>query len=401
MGNRTPSNTTSTTITQYPDWMAGPMEDNIGRANQLADQLGQQGYQYYSPEQRLEGLNDLQLGAIGQAGQMAGSWMPALSLAGQSTAASNDLAMQAGSQPMSGWGFGGAQMNAATAGPSALVGAQNFTGANVGAYMNPFHQNVTQATLGNLEQARQAQNMQIADAATKAKAFGGSRHGVVEAQTNAAFAKQAADTLGQMNAQNFGNAQQQINADQNRNLQAQGMNQGAWNQANQFNAGLGQQANLTNAQMAQQAGMFNAGLGQERDLAQRDTALRAAGVLGQNAGQFGNLANLYQSLGINDVNNMMTAGDRLQDEGQAFRDWEYGQFQGAQNFPIDLLNLRMNAVTNTPYQPGQSRTDPVFRNRTAGFAGGAMTGAQFGQNMGMGGWGQLGMALLGGYAGSR
>jgi hypothetical protein len=384
-GGSTPTNTTSTQITQYPEWMATSMQDNIRRANEIADGRDAAGYQGYSPEARIEGLNDLQTGAINQAGQMAGGWLPGLNAAADSTMASNQMAMSAaGGQPWQNW-----QANAAYAGPSAMVQGQNFLQANVGAYMNPFHQQVTQNTLGNIEGARQMQNMQNADSATKAKAFGGSRHGVVEGMTNQGFAKQSAETAANLNAQNFGQAQQQINADQNRNLQAQGMNQAGWNSMNQFNAGLGQQAN-----------MFNAQIGQDREAASRDMQLRAAGLVGQNAGSFANQANLWQSLGINDVNNMMTAGDRVQDQNQQFRDWAYGQWQGAQNHPLDNLAIRQGAVSGTPYQPGYSQTTPIFRNQTAGFLGGAAQGAQMGGQYG-GGWGALLGGLAGGYMGYR
>jgi hypothetical protein len=247
------------------------------------------------------------------------------------------------------------------------VQGQNFLQANVGAYMNPYTDLVTRNALGNLEESRQMQNLTNADAAAKAKAFGGSRHGVVEGMTNAGFAKQAGDLSLNAANQNFLNAQGLIQADQNRNLQAQGMNQGAFNQMAQYNAGLGQQANLFNAQQ-----------GMQGDLAMRQFGLDAAGRLQAGAGMDASLAGQYQGMNANDINNMMRAGDTLQDQDQMHRDFAYQEWLNQQNFPIDMLNMRFSAINNTPYQPGSSTSQPIYRNRMGGFLGGASAGSAFG-----------------------
>ena len=149
-------------------------------------------------------------------------------------------------------------MQAATAGPSALVQAGHLGQVDLGSYMNPFTDLVTNNALGKLEEQRQTQNLSNADAAAKANAFGGSRHGVVESMTNQGFAKQGADLSLNAAQSNFLNAQNMAQTDLSRNLQGQMANQQGHNAMAQFNAGLGQQAGLTNAQLAQQAGMFNA-----------------------------------------------------------------------------------------------------------------------------------------------
>lgn len=343
MGGSQPRTQTTVSQVQYPEWLEGPMRENIGRANQLADERDAAGYQSYNAQDRIADFNDLQLNALEMARNSVGNWTPLMqqgvnaTTQGQNTAA--NIAQTGG-------------VNAAYAGPGALVQDRGFLGANMAGYMNPYTDLVTQNALGNLEEARQVQNLNNADAATRANAFGGSRHGVVEAQTNAGFAKQAGDLALNAANQNFMQAQQQFNTDANRNLQAQGMNQVSWNQANQYNAGLAQQANLAGAQ----------------------NRLAAAGQLGQYGGQLANLAGQYQGLQSNDLNNLFQAGGILQEQDQLGRDFAYQEWLNQQNYPIDNLNLRFSAINNTPYQPGSSMSSPIYRNRSAGFLGGASAG---------------------------
>ena len=368
-------NQTTTTQVNYPDWLEGPMRENINYANQLASQMGQQGYQYYNPQDRFADFNDLQLNALQNARDSTGTWNPLFQRGVDANASGYGLASQA-----AGSGLRDYSAQSAYAGPSAMVRGGNFLDADVGAYMNPYTDRVTNNALAKLEGQRQVQNVANADAANKARAFGGSRHGVVEAQTNEAFAKQGAETSLNAASGNFLNAQNLIQQDLNRNLQAQGMNQQAGNQMNQFNAGLAQQAN-----------MHNSAQGLQADLAMRGLGMDAARFFQQGAGTDAHLASQYQQRNSNDINNMMTAGNMLQDQDQLYRDFAYQQWMGAQQFPIDLLNLRMGAVSGTPYQPGSSTTSPIYRNRGQGFLGGASAG------YGMGGpWG----AAIGGILGA-
>ena len=81
-----------------------------------------------------------------------------------------------------------------------------MAGPQIGRFMNPYTQAVTQRTLADLETQRQTQAMNTAAQARRAGAFGGSRHGVADSLTNQAFAKQAADTAANLNMQGFNTA---------------------------------------------------------------------------------------------------------------------------------------------------------------------------------------------------
>lgn len=81
-----------------------------------------------------------------------------------------------------------------------------FTGESIQQFMNPYETDVIQRALGDVGGALDVQRLKDRQAATAAKAFGGSRQGVAESLTNAAAIKQAADTAAQMRAAGYGTA---------------------------------------------------------------------------------------------------------------------------------------------------------------------------------------------------
>ena len=144
--------------------------------------------------------------------------------------------------------------------------------ANVSPFMNPYTSMVTGQTMQDLDRQRQMAVNQTAQQATQAGAFGGSRHGVAEALTNEAFARQGAQTFGNLQQQGFKTA---LQAAQNQ-------------QANQLAAA---------GQMGQLAGQ---GFGFGQQIAQQQAQQGAQQQALQNAliaaaqQQFGNVANYPQ-----------------------------------------------------------------------------------------------------------
>lgn len=78
--------------------------------------------------------------------------------------------------------------------------------ARIQSLMNPEMNAVIGTTLGGIDRQRQERAQEVGDAATAARAFGGSRHGLLEAQTNAEFDRIAADTEAQLRAAAFDRA---------------------------------------------------------------------------------------------------------------------------------------------------------------------------------------------------
>ena len=78
---------------------------------------------------------------------------------------------------------------------------------DVSQYYNPYESQVVDTTLADIERSRLMAQNQLGAQATQAGAYGGSRQGIAEAETNRAYADQAARTAAQLRQQGFAQAQ--------------------------------------------------------------------------------------------------------------------------------------------------------------------------------------------------
>jgi hypothetical protein len=147
--------------------------------------------------------------------------------------------------------------------------------SNMAQYMNPFQQDVVDVALGDIERARQMQQIQGAAQAQRAGAFGGSRQVVAQALTNEAALREAGRTAAGLRSQGFEFAAGMGQQDAARQLQAQSANQGVDMSLEQANAQLRQQAELANQQ---------AGLQGSQQRMQAGAQLADVGALTQNLG---------------------------------------------------------------------------------------------------------------------
>jgi hypothetical protein len=223
--------------------------------------------------------------------------------------------------------FAQAQQMAATSGayqPSQVTAGQ-LSSTDLSPYMNPYTQSVLNASLDTLNTQRQTGLNAAAEAANKAKAFGGSRLGIQEGVVNAAAQQQAGQLAAQLNAQNYTQAQAAASADMARQMEAQRYNQAAGISG----AGLG----LTGAQTL--GGL--AGAGQDAFLTGATGALAAQTAIQQQQQQ------------------ELAAAQQLYTEQQ--------------QFPLQQLQIPIQALGITPY--GQTST----QTKTGGESGsGLMTG---------------------------
>lgn len=141
-----------------------------------------------------------------------------------------------------------AQMQASQLGDASQTVAELLRDQDLSAYMNPYTQNVIDNTMSRLGDAREQALNSTGAAATAGGAFGGDRHAIMEAQNNADYMRQVADTSGALNQQNFLNAQ---------NMALQDV--GALNRADLANMAANNQFALQQALMNQQANQFNTG----------------------------------------------------------------------------------------------------------------------------------------------
>ena len=233
--------------------------------------------------------------------------------------------------------------------------AKDFTTAGVaGQYMSPYQQQVTD--IQKREAARQSaiQGTQQQAQAVQAGAFGGSRDAIMRAERERNLAQQMNDIQAQGSNQAYGQAMQQFNADQARQMAAQQGNQqagltvGQQNLAaqlgvQQLGSGQTMQAQLANQQamnamnqLNEQSSQYGAGLG----LQGLQTALSGAGQLG-NLGQ-----NIYaQNQGNINLQNQL--GTQQQQQIQNMLNNNYQDFQAAQNMPYKQLGFMSDLLRGT------------------------------------------------------
>jgi hypothetical protein len=156
------------------------------------------------------------------------------------------------------------------------IAAGSFLNQNIQQYMNPYTQAVTEQSLADLERSRQLQQQQTAAQATAAKAFGGSRQGVAEAETNRAFGENAARLVAQQNAAGYEAAQRASEADLARQMQAQQLNQAQDLATTQQSLQLAGQFGLANQQAALEAARANQATGLTAAQANQEAALKSA-----------------------------------------------------------------------------------------------------------------------------
>jgi len=128
----------------------------------------------------------------------------------------------------------------------AMYRPQQLAQTNLQPYMNPYTQNVVNTSMGQIDRMRQMGLNDVGAQASGANAFGGSRHGVAEAETNRAAMETAGQTAANLYSQNFNQAQQGAQYDIGNQMQGANMRLGAANQLGNLSNlgfGMGQQLN--------------------------------------------------------------------------------------------------------------------------------------------------------------
>lgn len=222
-------------------------------------------------------------------------------------------------------GLGGGIARRVEQAQAPMISAGDIT-ANTEAFMNPYTSQVIDTTLADLDRANQMALNRVGTAAVGAGAFGGSRQGIAEAETNRAFADQAARTAAQLRATGFGQAQSAAQDLAARNQAAQAQQ-------------LSRQLQAADALRQASQTKFN------RDLA---------------------FAQAQQNLGLG-----------IRDRDQQALDLAYGDFLEQRGFPLQQLAIRQAALSGTPV--GQVAQIPVRRSplnfgSVFGGLGGLLTG---------------------------
>ena len=275
-------------------------------------------------------------------------------------------------------GYTSAQSGQAPTLSANQVAGGQIAGTDLQNYMNPYENQVVQQSLNDLERSRLMQQNVGGAQAGAANAFGGSRQGVAEAETNRAFADQAARTASGLRQSGYQNAQQMAGQDIGTRMQAGLANQGANLQAGTTSAQLGQQRALQNQSALNQARQYGAGATNQSSLAnqaafnqagqfgssqnmQAQLANQAAGLSGSqqrlNAGsQLGNLSNLGFGMGQTIQGNMNQQGAQQQALQQQLINAAKQQYAGYTGAPAQSLQYLLQAVGGAPAVGSQSES---------------------------------------------
>jgi hypothetical protein len=194
------------------------------------------------------------------------------------------------------------------------VSAGQLSETDLSPYMNPYTQNVIQSSLDTLNSQRELGLTQASDAALRSNAFGGSRQAIQEAMVNSAAQQQAGQLAANLYSQNFNQAQAAAQADIARRMQAEQYNQAA--------------------------GLQGAQLG-----------LGGAQTLGQ-------LAGAGQQSFLTGASGALAAQSAIQQQQQAQIDAARQYYSELQGFPLQQLQIPLQALGITPYGQSSTQTGP-------------------------------------------
>jgi hypothetical protein len=412
-GGGGPAATTQTGITELPEWARGYAKDTLAKGAALTD-INQNPYKTYDAN-RIAGFSPLQQRAMNEAQNMGTA--PQLDtasglagLAGQRAMGTSYNAGQFDNQFQAPDAYKSGQFNAqqVTApelkdhqmGPAQQVGTQDYTGQNVSQYMNPYMQSVVDIQQREAQRQADIAGTQRGGQAARSGAFGGSRAGLMEAEAARNLATQKGDIQAAGQNAAFQNAQQQFNAQQQKELQAQIANQGAGLTVGQQNLasrlqtqGLGagqnlqaqlanQQQGMTAQQLGEQSRQFGAGQGmtaaQQRaqygqsaqQLGEQSRQYGAGlGMQGlqtglQAAGQLGTLGGQQFAQGM-DLNKMLYGyGGQQQQLEQQGLSQSYQDFLNQQNYPYKQLGFMSDIMRGTP--TGSSSVMQMYQPQPGG-----------------------------------
>lgn len=228
------------------------------------------------------------------------------------------------------------QTNALAGFNPSMVTPQTLAGTNLSPYENPYTQSVIDPSMQLLNQQNQQGLNQIGANAIGAKAFGGSRQGVAEGAQNAQTNLLAGQLGANLWGQNFNQAQAAATGDITRNMQGQVYNQSA-----------GLQGAQLRGQMAQQLGTL------------------------ANQGQQGYITGLQAAMGGQQIQ---------QQQQQAQLDAARQYYAEQQQFPLQQLQIRQNALAQSPYgqQSIQQSPGPSSSPLLTGFGTAATTAGLIG-----------------------
>jgi len=305
---------------------SGDYEDVLQRysttALEQAEDVANLGYQQYGGE-RIAGFSPTEIAGRERAAELAqmGLGMPQAQTAAD--VASNVAQFQAGR--ITPELFRSTDISQYT--PSfGRVDPALMSEANIGQYMSPYQQGVTDIALREMQRQRDIEEQGLAAQAERAGAFGGSRQAILEAELGRNYGQRASDLITQQQQAAFMNAQQQAAADLQRANQAQLQNIELG--AREFGLGADLAGRDISALTQAQA--------QNERLRQAAAQQQLAG-----AGALSGAANQLRQLGFADADVLRTLGAEERGLTQSQMETDYADFLRSQAFPYQALEARL------------------------------------------------------------
>jgi hypothetical protein len=259
------------------------------------------------------------------------------------------------------------------------VDPRMWDGAAADNYMNPYRDKVIDSTVRRMGEENDRSRLANQARAAKSGAFGGGRHGVVDAIQEDQFQRSVGDTVGQLEDQAYSNAQQMFSQDMGRADQADMYNIGKDMERQQFNKGMSYQTQNQNWQNRNNVDQFNAGMNlQEQNLnntfglqafnANRDQFNQDRLRDISSAGGLSTLAGVDRYLANDHANSLLNIGQMQQDFGQKNMDVAYQDWSNQKQWPYQNLNWLSALATGQPINPMSFSTQTTT---SSGGGGGA------------------------------
>lgn len=332
----------------YGDRVAGFNTDQVGAFDMTRGIYGNAQQQLAPAQNALSNLGMIQSQPAQYQPFTGGvQYSPATNPAGTAAATQASAAGYTPSASVQGQGYNAATGSAAqmNRGDVQNVTAQQLANTNLQPYMNPFQQEVIDRSLSNMERQRQIALNTGGDAAMRAGAYGGSRHGVADSLTNAESLRAMGDLSANLNLQNFSQAQNAAVGDISRRLQADLSNQGMDYNVGALNTGNRQQMGLTNLGFINDASRYGADSAMQAALANQG-ALNTAGQFNAANQQSANMANASAA-------NNMAQFNASQGQNLALANAQ--NQMAAQQFNANLgMTNASNALQNSQFNAGQN-----------------------------------------------
>ena len=331
-GSQQPATTTQIQKTELPAWVDAASQANYAQAAQTSQNLTP------SAPQNVAGQTDLQAQAVDWLNQSTGMSQGAFGNALNSIGGAKDVAYN----PVSLWG-GARDVSA----PQNVgnVTAKGFLDRDISAYMNPYTQQVVDATDQASRRDEALSLMKNSDQNRASGAYGGSRDAITNAVLQSEGVRNRAQVGAGLRSAAFTDAAGRIMQDNGMDLQAQTSNQGkdlTLNSQRIQQEGMNQNADIAKGQLNANIGMHNSDQDLNAQQFNVGTAFNKANAymgLGSAVGQSGNAQSLLAA----------NQGQAQQATNQSFMDAQMNNATLGNQDATNALNMKLAALGMSPY----------------------------------------------------